>query len=50
MSRSEYFNNSNAMTKIRLRSHNLAKSTVKWYNPQEYINICKNYEIREREN
>ena len=44
------FNNRNAITKIRLSSHNLAINTTKWYNLEEDINICKNCEKKEIEN
>ena len=38
------FNNRNAITKMRLSSHNFAINTTKWYNLQEDIKICKNCE------
>ena len=44
------FNNRNAITKIRFSSHNLALNTTKWYNLQEGMKICKNYEKKEIEN
>ena len=44
------FNNRNAITKIRLSSHNFAINTTKWYNLQEGMKICKNCEKKEIEN
>ena len=44
------FNNRNAITKIRFSSHNFALNTTKWYNLQEGMKICKNYEKKEIEN
>ena len=44
------FNNRNAITKIRLSSHNLAINATKWYNLQEDMNICKICEKKEKEN
>ena len=38
------FTNRNAITKIRLLSHNFAINTTKWYNLQEDMKICKNCE------
>ena len=35
------FNNSNAVTKIRLSSNNFAINTTKWYNFQEDKNLQK---------
>ena len=43
-------NNRSAITKIRLSSHNFAINTTKWYNVQEDMKICKNYEKKEIEN
>ena len=36
--------NRNAITKIRLSSHNFAINTTTWYNLQEEMKICKNCE------
>ena len=44
------FNNRNAITKIRLSSHNFTINTTKWYNLQEGMKICKNCEKKEIEN
>ena len=44
------FNNRNAIMKIRLSSHNFTINTTKWYNLQEDIKICKNFEKKEIEN
>ena len=44
------FNNRNAITKIRLSSHNFATNTTKWYNLQEDMKICKYCEKKEIEN
>ena len=44
------FTNRNAITKIRLSSHNFAINTTKWYNLQEEMKICKNCEKKEIEN
>ena len=44
------FNNRNAITKVRLSSHNFAINTTKWYNLQEDMKICKNCEKKEIEN
>ena len=44
------FNNRNAITKIRLSSHNLTINTTKWYNLQEDMKICKHYDKKEIEN
>ena len=44
------FTNRNAITKIRLLSHNFAINTTKWYNLQEEMKICKNCEKKEIEN
>ena len=43
------FNNRNALTKIRLSSHNFAINTTKWYNLQEEMKICKHFEKKEIE-
>ena len=43
------FTNRNAITKIRLSSHNFAINTTKWYNLQEEMKICKNCEKEEIE-
>ena len=43
-------NNRNAITKVRLSSHNFAINTTKWYNLQEDMKICKNCEKKEIEN
>ena len=43
------FTNRNAITKIRLSSHNFAINTTKWYNLQEEMKICKNCEKKEIE-
>ena len=43
------FTNRNAITKIRLSSHNFAINTTKWYNLQEDMKICKNCQKKEIE-
>ena len=44
------FNNRNAITKIRLSSHNFAINTTNWYNLPEDTKICKSFEKKEIEN
>ena len=44
------FNNRNAITKIRLSSHNFSINTTKWYYLQEDMKICKHYDKKEIEN
>ena len=44
------FSNRNAITKIRFSSHNFAINTIKWYNLQREMKICKNCERKEIEN
>ena len=41
------FKNRNAITKIRLLSHNFAINTTKWYNLQEDMKICEKKEIED---
>ena len=41
------FNNMITVTKIRLSSHKFVISTIKWYNLQEDMKICKNCERKE---
>ena len=44
------FNNRNAITKIKLLSHNSGTNTTKWCNLREDMKICKNCEKKEIEN
>ena len=44
------FNNTNAITKIRLLSRNFPINTTKWYNLQENMKFSKNCEKKQMQN